>query len=193
MRSAHLFRLLLSTVVAAAGTVAADQPAPTPPPQSVVVPSLPDEQNKQGTVKPSGALQTDADGNLKTSRSDPPPPGGASSPGAGARQAAPAGSTAPLPVGPAPTSKGVTTGANYLQLRGFVQTVEAGKSITVKIQRTGATVTYTLAEKASVPKNLKQGELVRVRINALEKGRVADRVERITPTPVPSPPAPPAT
>src|SRR5450432_2121799 len=165
MRRAHLFPLALSVVIAAAGNADADQPAPTPPPQSVVVPSLPDQQNKQETVKPSGALQTDADGNLITSRStDQPAPGGTSSTGraSGAKAAAPGGSTAPLPVGPAPTEKGVTTGANYFNVRGVVQTIDPGKSVTVKILRTGAKVTYTLAEKASMPAGLKPGETVSV-------------------------------
>ncbi len=63
----------------------------------------------------------------------------------------------------------------------------ADKSVTIKLQRTGIANTYTLAPGASVPDGLETGKTVRVRVLAAQKGKVADRVELIVPTPAPKP------
>ena len=81
----------------------------------------------------------------------------------------------------------VVTGANVLNIRGTVKAIEPGKSVTVTVRGTGSDVTYTLKEGASVPRGLKAGDSVRVRVLAAEKGKVADKVEIVPPaTPVPA-------
>jgi hypothetical protein len=93
-----------------------------------------------------------------------------------------------VPVGPAPTGKAVATGANYINIRGSVVAIDAGKSVTIKLLKTGTENTYTLAPGAKVAADLKPGQQVRVRVLAAEKGKVADRVE-VVPAPTPAPDA----
>ena len=59
---------VLLVVVAATGAAPAQQnpQAPTPIPQSVVVPSLPDQKNKEGVVRPGATQQTDSGGWVQT-------------------------------------------------------------------------------------------------------------------------------
>jgi ribosomal protein S1 len=66
-----------------------------------------------------------------------------------------------------------------MTVRGVVTAVEAGKSVTVTLQKGKKNLTYTLTEGASVPGDLKPGDAVKVRILVTEKGRVADRVVRL--------------
>ncbi|HEX2798615.1 MAG TPA: hypothetical protein VHQ44_02985, partial [Thermoanaerobaculia bacterium] len=57
---------LVSFALAAAGSAAAQQATPTPIEQHVVAPSLPDQPNKEGVVRPSGSMPTDAEGYVRT-------------------------------------------------------------------------------------------------------------------------------
>jgi hypothetical protein len=189
MRQSLARAVLLGLALGAVGPGSSEPPPATPvphpesPDQHVTVPSLPDQPNREGTVKLDGAMPTDSEGYAVTKRlSTDTKPTPAASPAAGGIPAAGQAPPAPIPsipVGPAPTGKGTTTGANYITVRAFVKSVEAGKSLTVKMEKTGSVVTYSLAPGAKVPAGLKPGELVRVRVQAAGKGKLADRVERI--------------
>jgi hypothetical protein len=174
--------LLLVLGTAAAALAADPPPTPASAPQHVTVPSLPGEANKSGTVRPSGSLQTDADGNLVTSKQDVAPAPAPAKPAAPAQPAAgakgkPAAAVPPSPAGPAPSGPAVTTGVNTASIRGTVKSYEAGKSLTMTVRGTGKDVTYTLKSGATVPPGLKAGDPVRIRVLTAEKGKVADRVE----------------
>ena len=80
----------------------------------------------------------------------------------------------------------MATGANYVTVRGTLVALEDGKSVTIKLQKTGTKNTYTLAPGATVGKGVAPGQLVRVRVLAAEKGKVADKVE-VVPPPTPAP------
>lgn len=198
MNAARLTAAFFSFVLPAAGLAGQEAP-PTPAatPQSAsqhaTAPSLPGQPNREGTVKPDGGLPMDSEGYAITKRYDPSAtPQAAPKPGAkpaGAPAAPATGTAAPgapaaaasIPVGPAPTGKAVATGANTATVRGNLVAVEAGKSVTIKIQKTGIENTYTLKEGATVAADLKPGQLVRVRVLPAEKGKVADRVEAVPP------------
>lgn len=173
--------LLLAAAVA--GAASAQQAAPTPLPQSVVVPSLPDQKNKETNVKPSGTLATDAAGWVKTGTdktdgSQKPP----SNPAAAAEKVSPGGGVgggfrAPAPA-PAPSGPAVV-GAAYVSVHGVVKAYRAGTSITV-VDASGRERTVPLAENAGVYEGLRQGDKVVLRI-PLEKpanGKSADKVEK---------------
>ncbi|MFN7986682.1 MAG: hypothetical protein U0529_04360 [Thermoanaerobaculia bacterium] len=200
MNAARLSAAFFGLVFSAA-SLAGDEVPPTPAatpqsaPQHVTAPSLPGQPNREGTVKPDGGMPMDSEGYAITKRYDPsatpqaaPKPGakpaaapaGASAPGAPAPGSA-AAPAASIPVGPAPTGKAVATGANTATIRGNLVAVEPGKSVTIRIQRTGVDNTYTLKEGAKVAADLKPGQLVRVRVLPAEKGKVADRVEAVPP------------
>src|SRR5512141_1243639 len=102
--------LTLVSLAAVAGSAAAQEPTPTPVEQHVVAPSLPDQPNKEGVVRPSGSMPTDSEGYVRTNRGaiDPtstsPAPGGAAAQGT-ARGTAATG-TASMPAStPAPHGK----------------------------------------------------------------------------------------
>lgn len=87
-----------------------------------------------------------------------------------------------IPIGPAPTGTGVATGANYLTVRGSVLALDPGKSVTIRRQTTGVRNTYALAPGATVGEGVSPGTLVRVRVLAAEKGKVADKVDLVPPS-----------
>jgi hypothetical protein len=190
-RRAVLFSLVLGAGAAGAEPPATPTPNPQSAPQHVTVPSLPGDKNKEGTVRPDGGMPMDSEGYAVTKRYDPgAPPAKASPAAAPAGKAAPApaaggAAAAQIPVGPAPTGKMAVTGENYINVRGTLVSVEPGKSVTIRLQKTGTENTYTLAPGAAVPAGLEPGKTVRVRVLAAQKGKVADRVERIDPTPAP--------
>lgn len=200
MNAVRLSLGLLSVALVAASQASAEPP-PTPAgkpesaPQHVTAPSLPGQENRQGVVKPDGGMPMDSEGYAITKTYEP---GAAAAKGTpkpapkGAGTAAGAGTGTPakvpnIPIGPAPTGKGMATGANYVTVRGSVVALEAGKSVTIRIQRTGTENTYTLAPGAAVAKGVAPGQLVRVRVLAAEKGKVADKVD-LVPPPSPAPP-----
>ena len=201
MRVARLPAAFFSLLLSAAGLAGAEPPAtPAPKPESapqhVTAPSLPGQPNREGTVKPDGGMPMDSEGYAITKTYDPSAPTpkpatGAAPASAAAPGAAPGGQTAPaavpnIPIGSAPTGKATTTGANYVTVRGTLVSLEAGKSVTIKLQKTGKQNTYTLAPDATVATDAKPGQLVRVRVLAAQKGKVADKVE-IVPPPAPAP------
>jgi hypothetical protein len=189
MRNAAVLLLSLS----AAGAAVAQQQAPTPIPQSVVVPSLPDEKNKEGVVRPGATQQTDAGGWVQTNVGpiDPNAPktaagaaGGAAPAGAspGPGIVAPAPAPADGPRGPA-----VVAAAN-VTVRGIVKAYEKGVSITVT-EANGKDRTVLLAEKAAVYEGVAAGDKVVLRV-PLQKpadGKHADRVEKQRPPKAPLP------
>ncbi|HQQ79240.1 MAG TPA: hypothetical protein PLB01_17965 [Thermoanaerobaculia bacterium] len=183
MRNAAALLLSLS---AAGAALAQQQQAPTPIPQSVVVPSLPDEKNKEGTVRPGATQQTDGGGWVQTNMGqiDPnapktgagtpgtPPPAG-SAPGPGI--VAPA---MPSPPESGPKGKAVVEAAN-ITLRGVVKAYEKGVSVTIT-EANGKDRTVPLADKAFVYEGVAPGDKVVVRV-PLQKpadGKHADRVEK---------------
>lgn len=194
VRLSAAFLTLVFSAAGAAGQEAPPTPAATPQsaPQHVTAPSLPGQPNREGTVKPDGGLPMDSEGYAVTKRYDPSAKPAAQGAKAGTKAAAPAAgapasdasgaaAAASIPVGPAPTGKAVATGANYASARGTLVALEAGKSVTIKLQKTGTENTYTLKDGATVADGLKPGQLVRVRILVADKGKVADRVEAVPP------------
>lgn len=187
---AAFFSLVLGAGAAGAEPPAAPTPNPQSAPQHVTAPSLPGEKNKEGTVRPDGGMPMDSEGYAVTKRYDPsappakaaPAPAGKAAP-APASGASAAAAAAEIPVGPAPSGKMAVTGENYINVRGTLVSVDPGKSVTIKLQRTGVANTYALAPGASVPDGLEAGKTVRVRVLAAQKGKVADRVELIAPAP----------
>lgn len=185
MRSAAPILLALSVAVRAA----AQQPAPTPATERVVVPSLPDQPNKEGVVQPSGAMKTDEAGYVRNAGAPVEPrtpvPAGA----AGAAPVAPGpgiGVPATLPT-PASAPRGETVvGAAYLSLRGVLIALEKGVSVTVR-ETNGRTRTVPLAAHAFVAKQLRTGDGVTVRIPLRKpaNGKAADRVEKQKPLQAP--------
>jgi hypothetical protein len=183
----------LLSLLAAGAALAQQQQAPTPIPQSVVVPSLPDEKNKEGTVRPGATQKTDGGGWVQTNMGqiDPNAPKTAA-PAAGA--AAPAGA-APGPgiVAPAPSpadgprGPAVVAAAN-VTVRGIVKAYEKGVSISVT-EANGKDRTVLLADKAFVYEGLAIGDKVVVRV-PLQKpadGKHADRVDKQKPPKAPLP------
>ncbi len=193
MSAARLSIGFFSLVLGVAGPAGAEPPAtpaarPESAPQHVTAPSLPGQQNRQGVVKPDGALPMDSEGYAVTKTYDGTAPAKAAPQGApkGTTIISGSGSSSPakaqsIPIGPAPTGKGTTTGANYITVRGSVVALDAGKSVTIRTQKTGTENTYTLAPGATVGKGVSPGQLVRVRVQAVGKGKVADKVEVVPP------------
>ena len=203
MRVARLSAAFLSLLLSAAGQAGAEPPAtpaakPESAPQHVTAPSLPGQPNRSGTVKPDAGMPMDSEGYAVTKRYEPGSAPAGAAPQAGSKDASQAGSTtagaassAPakvpsIPIGPAPTGKGMATGANYVTIRGTLVALEDGKSVTIKLQKTGTENTYTLAPGATIGKDVAPGKLVRVRVNAAAKGKVAEKVE-VVPPPHPAP------
>lgn len=155
--------------------------APVDPPpaaeQHVTVPSLPGQPNKDAVVRPSGSLKTDAAGWVVTK----PEAGEKSRPAprpASAARSAPM--NAPMPrVGPAPSGPAIVTGNNTMTIRGVVEAISPSQSVTIRRPSSGSVVTYPLAPGAALPAGLKPGDSVKLRVLALEKDRVAERVERV--------------
>jgi hypothetical protein len=189
--------LLLALSAAGAALAQQNPQAPTPIPQSVVVPSLPDEKNKEGIVRPGATQQTDAGGWVQTNMGqiDPnapktaAPAAGAAPPPAGAPAGPGIGAPArPLPPESGPTGKAIVDAAN-VTVRGIVKAYEKGVSITVT-EANGKDRTVLLADKAAVYDGVAVGDKVVVRV-PLQKpadGKHADRVEKqkASKTPLPS-------
>ena len=88
---------LVSFAVAAAGSAAAQEPTPTPVEQHVVAPSLPDQPNKEGVVRPSGSVPTDEYGNIMAAPGVVDPTAAKPTPGAAAPSKGAPGAPAPGP------------------------------------------------------------------------------------------------
>jgi translation initiation factor IF-1 len=174
---------LVSFAVAAAGSAAAQQATPTPVEQHVVAPSLPDQPNKEGVVRPSGSMPTDSEGYVRTGRGavDPtstsPAPGGAAAKGSTTGSGAAGAASVPAPA-PAPPGK-ATVKAAYLSVRGTVKAHEKGVSITI-VETDGHERTVKIAAKASVYEGLAAGDkvIVRIPLGKPADGKTTDHVER---------------
>ena len=171
------------------GAASAQQQAPTPIPQNVVVPSLPDQPNKEGVVNPSGSMKTDAEGYVRNDARAVNP--GASAPAAGAASGAPPGPGIAVPAAPAPAAAprgtAVVDGAR-LTIRGVVKAYEKGVSITI-VGANGRRRTVPLAATAFVYEGMAAGDKVVLSV-PLQKpgdGRHADRVEKQKPARAPAP------
>jgi hypothetical protein len=181
---------LVSFAVAAAGSAAAQQTVPTPVEQHVVAPSLPDQPNKEGVVRPSGSMPTDAEGYVRTNQGaiDPtstsPAPGGAAAQGSATGSGAAGMASVPAPTS-APRGK-ATVKAAYLSVRGTVKAYEKGISIAV-VEADGHERTVKIAAKASVYEGLAAGDkvIVRIPLGKPADGKTTDHVERQKP---PKPP-----
>lgn len=173
----------LLLALAVTGASFAQQPAPTPASERVVVPSLPDQPNKEGVVKPSGAMKTDAEGYVKND-AKPVEPQTAPPAGAGGATARPAfgpgiGAPALAPAPPAGPKGKTVVEAAHLTLRGVVKEYEKGVSITIT-EANGKVRKVPLAEKAAVYEGVAAGDKVALRI-PLKKpadGKSTDRVEK---------------
>jgi len=181
---------LVSFAVAAAASAAAQQTVPTPVEQHVVAPSLPDQPNKEGVVRPSGSMPTDAEGYVRTNQGaiDPtstsPAPGGASAQGSATGSGAAGMASVPAPTS-APRGK-ATVKAAYLSVRGTVKAYEKGISIAV-VEADGHERTVKIAAKASVYEGLAAGDkvIVRIPLGKPADGKTTNHVERQKP---PGPP-----
>ena len=183
---------LVSFAVAAAGSAAAQQATPTPVEQHVVAPSLPDQPNKEGVVRPSGSMPTDSEGYVRTNRGVDRPDvhrltgsrrnrrtrRTATGPVAAERASVPAPT-------PAPHGKAKVKAA-HLSVRGTVKAYEKGVSITV-VEADGQERTAKIAAKASVYEGLAVGDkvIVRIPLGKPADGKTTDHVERQRP---PKPP-----
>jgi hypothetical protein len=182
---------VLASALASSLTLAAQTPGPAPTPagaeQHVTVPSLPGQDNREGTVRPDNAMPTDSAGYVRSNPQSADRPDAMTSPPAGTPQPGPG---APAPrvssrraSAPAPTKAPVITtkrssAPSYMSVRGTVQSVKLGKSLTLKLHTTGKLLTYTIDDKADVPADLAKGQDVTVRVKVGVKGRVTDKVER---------------
>ena len=177
---------LISFAVAAAGSVAGQQATPTPIEEHVVAPSLPDQPNKEGVVRPSGSMPTDSEGYVRTKRgavdptTTPPAPSGGAAKGSTSGSGAAGAASAPAP-GPAPPGK-ATVKAAYLSVRGRVKAYEKGVSITI-VETDGHERTVKIAAKASVYEGLAADDkvIVRVPLGKAADGNTTDHVERQKP------------
>ena len=180
---------LVSFAVAAAGSAAAQQTAPTPVEQRVVAPSLPDEKNKEGVVRPSGAVATDEYGNIMAAPGvvdptapKPTPPAAAPSKGA---PGAPAPGPAQLPAVPTPPP-GPTGPADvraaYLTIRGTVKAYEKGVSVAI-VEKGGLERTVRLTANATVYDGLAPGDQVvlRIPLKRPADGKSTDRITKQKP------------
>ena len=182
---------LVCCAVAAGGSAAAQQATPTPAGQQatptpveqhVVAPSLPDQPNKEGVVRPSGSMPTDSEGYVRTNRGaiDPtstsPGPGGAAAKGTATGPAA-AGTQVPAPT-PVPHGKAIVKAA-HLSVRGTVKAYEKGGSITV-VEVDGRERTAKIAANATVYESLAVGDkvIVRIPLGKPADGKTTDHVER---------------
>jgi len=194
MKNAAAFLLSFSAAGAAFGQ---SQPqAPTPIPQSVVAPSLPDEKNKEGVVRPGAAQQTDSAGWVQTNvgqidpnapKTSSPAPAAAGAPGGPAAPGPGIGVPSLPPPAAGPKGKAVVEAA-HVTIRGVVKAYDKGVSITV-VEANGKTRVVPLAEKATLYEGIAVGDKVAVRV-PLQKpadGKHADLVEKLKP-----PKAPPA-
>ncbi len=182
--------VLLPFALLTAGSASAQQPAPTPAGERVVVPSLPDQPNKEGVVNPSGAMKTDAEGYVKND-ARPIAPGAATAAPDTASKAAPGpgiGGPAPAPATAAAPRGTAVVEAAHLTLRGVVKGYEKGVSITI-LDAKGKKRTVPLAEKAVVYDGVTTGDKVVLNV-PLQKpgdGKHADRVEKQKPAQAPPP------
>ena len=183
--------------LAAAGVPAIAQPTPTPTPaapeQHVVAPSLPDQPNKEGVVRPSGSLPTDAEGYVRSGRGAVDPAAGtttprpdASSSGAPAARVPGPGVALPGPTPAAGPSGPAKVKAAYMSLRGTVKSYAKGVSITLAEEH-GVERTVKLAARASVYDGLAVGDrvVVSVPLGKSADGMSADRVSKRTPAKAP--------
>ena len=175
---------LVSFAVAAAGPAVAQQATPTPVEEHVVAPSLPDQPNKEGVVRPSGSLPTDAEGYVRTNRGAIDPTSTSAAPGGAPAQGSATGSGAAgttSVAAPAPRGK-ATVKAAYLSVRGTVRAYEKGVSITV-VEADGQERTVKIAAKASVYEGLAAGDrvVVRIPLGKPADGKTTDHVERQRP------------
>jgi hypothetical protein len=186
---------LLTFAAGAAGAVAAQKAPPTPTPapveQHVVAPSLPDEPNKEGKVRPGGGIPTDEYGNILAGPGGVVDPSAAKpTPGAGGTsKGAPASGAAPLPAVPTPPpgpSGPTDVRAAYLTLRGTVKAYEKGVSVSI-VEKNGVERTVKLAANASVYDGLAAGDKVvlRIPLKRPADGKSTDRVSRQTPAKAP--------
>jgi hypothetical protein len=171
------------------GAASAQQQAPTPIPQNVVVPSLPDQPNKEGVVNPSGSMKTDDAGYVRNDAKPVDPGAPATAAGAASGVAPGPGIIVPASPAPAPAPRGTPfVGAAGLTIRGVVKAYEKGVSITI-VEANRKTRMVPLAAKAVVYESLAVGDKVVLNV-PLQKpgdGKHADRVEKQKPARVAAP------
>jgi len=187
MKLTHVTALALAVLT---GVPATAQQSPTPVEQRVVAPSLPDQKNKEGVVRPSGEMPTDQYGNILAVPGVVDPTAVKPTPTAAApAKGAPAAGAAPLPAIPTPPP-GPTGPADvkaaYLTLRGTVKAYENGDSITI-VESKGVERTVKLAAKATVYDGLAPGDQVVLRI-PLKRPADGKSTDRITKQKSPKPP-----
>lgn len=179
---------LLALAFAAAGTAGA-QPTAVPTPggagavapsdQRAVKPALPDER-ANATVELGAAPPAPAP--LPT---PPVPPAASASPGVEEPgRSEPDTGTAPAAAGSVHRKPGVARPVSVTKAPPYtVVSVEAGKSLTLR-RPEGTLVTYPLAKKADVPKDLAPGRSVTIKTRTERGKRVVTRVREAGDTPV---------
>ena len=182
-------RATVLAVAALTSIPATAQQSPTPVEQRVVAPSLPDEKNKEGVVRPSGEMPTDQYGNIMAVPGVVDPTAAKPTPAATAPSKSAPGTPAsgPAPYPAVPTPPPGPTGpadvkAAYLTLRGTVKAYENGVSITI-VESNGLERTVKLATKASVYDGLAAGDKVALRIPLKRPadGKSTDRITKQKP------------
>jgi hypothetical protein len=171
---------LVTFAAGAAATVAAQQATPTPVEQHVVAPSLPDQPNKEGVVRPSGSMPTDSEGYVRTNRGavDPSSASPSSAPAPPEASTSSPRFVAPAAAGSPHAKAGVVSGKPVSLSQGAPSTVtlyEKGKSLTVRTPA-GALVKYLLAKDAILPDDLGAGRTVLVETKVVKKRRYATKV-----------------
>jgi len=173
---------LVTFAAGAAGTVAAQQATPTPAPaeEHVVAPSLPDQPNKEGVVRPGGSMPTNPEGYVTTKQGTVDPSSASPSPAPAPPEASTSSPrfVAPAAAGSPHAKAGVVSGKSVSLTPGAPSTVtlyEKGKSLTVKTPA-GALVKYLLAKDAVLPEDLGAGRTVLVETKVVKKRRYATKV-----------------
>jgi hypothetical protein len=152
---------------------AAPRPTPEVAEQHVTIPSLPGEPNKEGTVRTTGEIQTDAAGYPKNSGravqpASPEKPGAQAAPGKRPDRSAPSS---------AQNVPGTTS--SLFMMKGTVKAYQPGVSIRIALMKSGRLLSYHLAPDVVAPDDLRLGEVVNVRIVNRGKARAVDRVDRV--------------
>jgi len=163
-------------------------PAPTPAEEHVVAPSLPDQPNREGVVRPSGSMPTNSEGYVRTNRGAVDPSAATPTPSTGVVAVTGAGtaSTVVSPTPPPGPSGPSEVKAAYLSLSGTVKAYAKGVSITI-VEKDGVERTVKLAAKASVYDGLAVGDKVvlRVPLPKNASGMSTDRISRQRPPKAP--------
>jgi len=191
--------LTLAAVAAVTATAQQPQPVeaqkPKPAEQSVVAPSLPDEPNKEGKVRPDGSIRTDEYGNIlqvpgvvdpSVTPNAGPPPGVPAPPGSAPAVPAQPALYPAVPTPPPGPAGPAVVGATYLSVTGTVKAYDKGVSITI-VQKNGRERIVKIVPKATVYDGLAVGDKVvlKIPLKRPADGKSADKIMKWLPPKAP--------